>query len=159
MKPKVLLATTCQWYSSARLAMSLAEAGFVVDAVSVSGHPATKTTVLNQIHPYRALAPLASFAEAFETSRPDLLLPCDDLAGEQLQELYDQEHAREEKTTPLAAMIERSMGSATAFPCFVSAPSSWNLRKTRVCAFRVLKSYRKNRNWRRGVLRRDFLPF
>ncbi|MGC1384708.1 MAG: ATP-grasp domain-containing protein [Candidatus Acidiferrales bacterium] len=116
MKPKVLLATTCQWYSSARLAMSLAEAGFVVDAVSVSGHPATKTTVLNQIHPYRALAPLASFAEAFETSRPDLLLPCDDLAGEQLQELYDQEHAREEKTTPLAAMIERSMGSATAFP-------------------------------------------
>ncbi len=116
MKPKVLLATTCQWYSSARLAMALADAGFTVDAVCLSGHPVTKTTVLNQIFPYRALDPLGSFAAAYNASKPDLMLPCDDLASEHLQELYDREFQQAKKSTPLSSIVERSMGPATAHP-------------------------------------------
>jgi biotin carboxylase len=116
VKPKVLLATTCQWYSSARLAMALADAGFTVDAVCLAGHPVTKTTVMNHIYPYSALSPLGSFAAAFHASKPDLLLPCDDLASEHLQELYEEEIQREKKSTPLSAMVERSMGQASAHP-------------------------------------------
>lgn len=96
--------------------MALADAGFTVDAVCLAGHPVTKTTVLNQIFPYRALDPLGSFAAAYHASKPDLMLPCDDLASEHLQELYDQEFQREKKSTPLAAIVERSMGPASAHP-------------------------------------------
>jgi predicted ATP-grasp superfamily ATP-dependent carboligase len=116
VKPKVLLATTCQWYSSARLAMALADAGFTVDAVCLPNHPITKTTVTNRLFPYRALNPLRSFAEAFHASKPDLLLPCDDLASEHLQDLYAEEVGREKKPTPLALMVERSMGPAASHP-------------------------------------------
>jgi predicted ATP-grasp superfamily ATP-dependent carboligase len=116
VKPKVLLATTCQWYSSARLAMALADAGFTVDAVCLPNHPITKTTVTNRLFPYRALNPLRSFAEAFYASKPDLLLPCDDLASEHLQDLYAEEVGREKKPTPLALMVERSMGPAASHP-------------------------------------------
>lgn len=116
VKPKVLLVTTCQWYSSARLAMALADAGFTVDAVCLPDHPITKTTVIDRLFPYRALAPLRSFADAFNASKPDLLLPCDDLASEHLQDLYAEEMAREKKPTPLSLMVERSMGPAASHP-------------------------------------------
>jgi predicted ATP-grasp superfamily ATP-dependent carboligase len=94
--------------------MALADAGFAVDAVCLAGHPVTTTTILDRVYPYRALNPLASFADAFEASKPDLLLPCDDLASEHLQELYEQELAREKKPTRLCAVIERSIGPAAA---------------------------------------------
>jgi hypothetical protein len=116
VKPKVLLVTTCQWYSSARLAMALADAGFVVDAVCLPGHPITKTTVTNRLFPYRALSPLQSFADAFNASKPDLILPCDDLASEHLQDLYSAEIAREKRPTSLSQMVERSIGPAASHP-------------------------------------------
>lgn len=116
MKPKVLLATTCQWYSSARLAMAMADAGFTVDAVCLGDHPLSKTTVINRIYPYRALSPVESIAEAFVSSKPELLLPCDDLASEHLQELYEGEYSRKNQATALCELVERSMGPATAHP-------------------------------------------
>ena len=64
MKPKVLLATTCRWFPTARLGMALANAGCVVDAVCPSGHPLSRTGAVHQTHVYNGLAPLTSFADA-----------------------------------------------------------------------------------------------
>jgi pyruvate carboxylase len=96
--------------------MALADAGFTVDAVCLGDHPLSKTTVMNRIYPYRALSPLESIAEAVVNSKPDLLLPCDDLASEHLQELYEREYSRKNQATGLCALVERSMGPATAHP-------------------------------------------
>ena len=43
MKPTVLIATTSRWFPTARLAMALASAGCIVEAVSPPGHPIAKT--------------------------------------------------------------------------------------------------------------------
>lgn len=96
--------------------MALAEAGFIVDAVCLPDHPVSKTTVVNRIYTYRALAPLASFADAIGSSKPDLLLPCDDPASEHLQGLHGREFNRNQKATLISSVVERSIGPAEAFP-------------------------------------------
>ncbi|MGA9445841.1 MAG: hypothetical protein WBV26_05320, partial [Candidatus Sulfotelmatobacter sp.] len=62
MKPKVLLATTCRWFPTARLAMALANAGCAVEAVCPSGHPLSRTGAVHQTYAYNGLLPLTSFA-------------------------------------------------------------------------------------------------
>jgi hypothetical protein len=87
----------------------MADAGFTVDAVCPSGHPIARTRAPRRIYPYRGLSPLRSIAAAIGASRPDLLVPGDDLAVAQLHTLH-----REGGAT--AALIERSLGAASSFP-------------------------------------------
>ena len=97
MKPKVLLATTCRWFPTARLGMALANAGCAVEAVCPSGHPLSRTGAVHQTHAYSGLAPLGSFAAAIAAAEPDIIVPGDDLATWHLQSLYRQEQARRSK--------------------------------------------------------------
>ena len=119
MKPKVLLATTCSWFPTARLGMALANAGCVVEAVCPSGHPLSRTGAVHQTHAYSGLAPLGSFAAAIAAAEPDIIVPGDDLATWHLQSLYRQEHASAKKGT-IGALIERSLGPAESFPVVYS---------------------------------------
>ena len=75
MKPKILLATTCRWYSAARLAMAFAEIGWSVEMVGPAGHPATKTKALQRRYGFRGLGPAASFLAAIHQAQPDLIVP------------------------------------------------------------------------------------
>ena len=88
MKPTVLIATTSHWFPAARLAMALASAGCTVDAVCPSRHSLGKMSVVRQIHPYRGLMPLHSFADAIAATNPDLIVPGDDLATTHLHRLH-----------------------------------------------------------------------
>lgn len=119
MKPKVLLATTCSWFPTARLGMALANAGCVVEAVCPSGHPLSRTGAVHQTHAYSGLAPLGSVAAAIAAAEPDIIVPGDDLATWHLQSLYRQEHASAKKGT-IGALIERSLGPAESFPVVYS---------------------------------------
>ena len=66
MKPKILLATTCRWFSAARLAIAFSDIGCYVEMVGPWGHPAVKTRALRHRYSFRGLAPSASFHAAIK---------------------------------------------------------------------------------------------
>jgi hypothetical protein len=115
VKPTVLIATTCSWFPTARLAMGLVHAGFTVDAVCPPRHPMSKTNVVRRSHTYRGLAPLMSFIDAIEATRPDLIVPGDDLATRHLHHLYERERSRGVTGRSTCDLIERSLGAPESF--------------------------------------------
>jgi carbamoyl-phosphate synthase L subunit-like protein len=116
VKPKVLIATTARWIPTARVIVALENAGFTIDAVCPSGHPLSKTDAVRKIYKYRGLDALASFGEAIAASKPDLIVPGDDLAAQQLHLLYEQEHRKGDAGKPVCALIARSLGAPENFP-------------------------------------------
>jgi hypothetical protein len=112
VKPTVLIATTSSWFPTARLAMALAHAGCVVDAVCPPRHPLDKISAVHKTYGYRGLAPLKSFARAIAGTKPDLIVPGDDLATLHLHRL----HQREGRGSEMAGLIERSLGMPESFP-------------------------------------------
>ena len=129
MKPKVLLATTCRWFPTARLGMALANAGCVVDAVCPSGHPLSRTGAVHQTHVYNGLAPLTSFANAIAAAKPEIIVPGDDLATWHLQHLYRREQGSTKRGT-LCALIEHSLGAPESFPIVNSRSAFMELAHT-----------------------------
>lgn len=112
MKPIVLIAATSRWVPTARLAIALSQAGFLVDAVCPARHPLGKIRALQQRYLYRGLTPLSSFAHAIAATKPDLIVPGDDLATLHLQRL----HHRAGSQSQLGQLIESSLGRAESFP-------------------------------------------
>ncbi len=115
MKPKVLVAATSRWVPTARLAIALANAGCTVDAVCPAGHPLGKTSVVGQTHAYHGLAPLKSFTDAILATRPDLIIPADDLATRHLHDLHRRRQREGNVGALICALIERSLGAAESF--------------------------------------------
>jgi glutathione synthase/RimK-type ligase-like ATP-grasp enzyme len=114
MRPKVLLATTCRWIATARLAMAFNLVGCPVHIVCPKGHPVASITGRGRIFPYRGLAPLGSFQSAIDATQPDIVIPCDDLACSHLHEM----HARalkDGKDSALCALIQRSLGDPSQY--------------------------------------------
>jgi hypothetical protein len=116
MKPTVLLAMTSRWFPTVRLAMSLNNSGYTIDAVCPPRHPLETTRVARQTYTYRGLAALTSIEEAIAASRPDLIVPADDLAAMHLHALYHREADRGGKSAFLCNVIERSLGAPSSFP-------------------------------------------
>jgi len=115
VKPKVLVAATSRWVPTARMAIALANAGCTVDAVCPARHPLGKTSVVRQTHSYHGLAPLKSFTNAIVATRPDLIIPADDLATRHLHDLHRQRQREGNAGALLCALIERSLGAAESF--------------------------------------------
>jgi Carbamoyl-phosphate synthase L chain, ATP binding domain len=120
VKPTALIATTARWNPTARLAASLADAGFTVDAVCPSDHPIAGTGVARKIYPYHGFNPLNSFAAAISASHPDLLISGDDLATQHLHALHQREATRGDAGKQTRSLIERSLGAAENFPIVYS---------------------------------------
>lgn len=116
MKPTLLIATTARWFPTARLAVALANAGFTIDAVCPSNHSIAKTDLVRRIHRYRALHGPSSFSEAIAACKPDLVIPGDDLATQNLHLLYLQCRRNGDAGAPVCALIERSLGASEGFP-------------------------------------------
>ena len=116
MKPTILIATTSRWFPTARLAMALADAGCIVDAVCPARHPLGRMRTVRRTHTYRGLMPLRSFAEAIAATKPDFIIPGDDLATCHLHQLYEQKRRRGKAGQWVCELIERSLGAAESFP-------------------------------------------
>jgi hypothetical protein len=116
VKPTVLIATTARWIPTARLVVALENAGFTIDAVCPAHHPLGKTGAVRKIYKYRGLDALASFADAIVASKPDLIVPGDDLATQQLHLLYEQENSKGKAGEVVCALIARSLGAPENFP-------------------------------------------
>lgn len=115
MNAKILLMTTCRWYSAARLAIAFTASGCGVEVVCPSGHPVEKTSVLLRSHIYHALSPIISFRSAMESAKPDLVVPCDDLATGHLHALHALFMGEGSQVDEMRLLIERSLGDASNY--------------------------------------------
>jgi hypothetical protein len=116
IKPKILIATTCRWFSAARVAMSFADTGCTVEAVCPPDHPLLLTRRIQQTYSYHGLTSAHSLRAAIGLSQADLIVPCDELAALLLHHLYRQAlQSESEASQHLRAAIERSLGDPASF--------------------------------------------
>ncbi len=129
MKATVLIATTSRWFSTARLAMALADAGCNVEVVCPHRHTTRKISIVRKIYTYDGLAPLISFAEAIAEAKPDLIVPCDDLATQHLHNLFARERGKGKAGEAICTLIERSLGSSENFAVILERTAFLNLAR------------------------------
>jgi hypothetical protein len=117
LKATVLIATTSpsRWFSAARLAMAMSNAGFTVEAVCPPGHSLGLTSAVQQTYDYSGFSPLRSFTAAIVASKPDLLVPTDDFAAQHLHRIHSREKAKGKAGKAIAELIERSLGDPASF--------------------------------------------
>jgi hypothetical protein len=124
VNPTFLIATTANWVTTARLGISLSNAGGYVESICPAGQLIRKTSVLRKAYPYNALSPLHSFRAAILSARPDLIVSADDLSTQHLLDLYAQEKQDDSGGSAICELIERSLGSPKSFP-FMTARASF----------------------------------
>ncbi|MFI6073677.1 thioesterase domain-containing protein [Actinoplanes sp. NPDC051343] len=100
-----MIVTTMRWFSAARLANALAEAGFEVSACRPADHPLDAVTTLSADHRLSRVGRLAGLEAAIHASRPDVLLPDDERAWALLRRLHG--HTSD---PAVRALIEHSLG-------------------------------------------------
>jgi hypothetical protein len=112
-----MIVSTMRWFSSARLAHAMVEAGFEVSACRPALHPMRSVDGLARQYQLSALFPLRSLSRAIQRSAPDILLPDDERAIVLLRRLYERDAPRDPE---LAALVVRSVGQAHAWPVLSS---------------------------------------
>ncbi len=117
MRQKILLTTTVDWPSAARLAGAFALLGAGVEALCPRGHVLGVSRYPERIHPYRPLHPLTSLARAVEAAEPDRIVPCDDRALAQLLALSAGDPG-------LTALMTRSLGCIDSYPLMLARSTS-----------------------------------
>lgn len=96
--------------------MAFREAGCLVEVVCPPGHPVALTQAAAIRYSFNGLRPLHSFSDAILAARPNLVVPCDDLAAILLSRLHRQSQENDEKE--LIKILELSIGdSATQATC------------------------------------------
>ena len=157
MKPTALVATTYKWYPTARLAVALAKAGFRVEAVCPPGHPMFKTSAVRERNSYHVFSPADSFAAAILATKPDLVIPGDDIAVQHLHRLYEVKRREEGPGSDFCSELERSLGSAQSFPIVYSRTAFMDLAReegVRVPETAALSTVSELREW----IRQNGLP-
>jgi hypothetical protein len=118
VNPKVLLLATYAWPVAARLIAGFADCGLDVDILCPLGHAARGSSRIGRVFSYYALTSRRSLRAAIASSRPALIVPCDDRAVLELLALYDE--SKRDRESPLAALIERSLGNPKILPMLMS---------------------------------------
>lgn len=108
--------TTSRWFPTARLAVALANAGCQIEALCPSGHPISKTSVVQRTFAYRGLAPLRSLTSAIRSTNPDLLVSGDDLATSHIHSLHAEELRAHKSGSTISELIAQSLGAPEYFP-------------------------------------------
>jgi hypothetical protein len=111
----VLLASTCRWFTTARLALAFAARGCSVDVVCPAKHPVERTGATRRMHSFRALDPVRSIYDAIVASRADLIVPTDDLARWSLHRAYEAAARAGAEGAVVCHAIERSLGPSASF--------------------------------------------
>jgi thioesterase domain-containing protein len=97
--------------------MGLAKTGCAVSAVyPASGHPLSKTRVIQQRFRYSPVDPISSLRAAIEAADPDIVVPCDDRAVNHLHELHARDLGQLPSGSKVTALIEKSLGSPDSYP-------------------------------------------
>jgi carbamoylphosphate synthase large subunit len=113
--PHILLATTGQLPSTARLAMELHEAGARVSLIAPNNHPARALDLLSKRLTYRALAPRFGLQRAILRLQPDMVIPCDERTVRDLHAIW-----RITQHQQVKRLIEKSTAPAESFQTVTS---------------------------------------
>jgi ATP-grasp in the biosynthetic pathway with Ter operon len=152
MTPRVLLAHSMLWPNIARLAIVFRRAGFAVDAVARANHPIHRMQSPHRTFKYRPTSAYNSLREAIESSRPDLIIPCDDRIVGHLHRLQKEVSADSDRTHSrwLAALIETSLGPPASHEVVASRRFLASLAKlpdVRVPQTDPIETFRQLREW------------
>jgi ATP-grasp domain len=112
---RILLTATNRWPSSSRLMIEFSRVGHVVSILCPVYHPSEKLRIVHRTFPYKVLAPLDSLAAAIEAAKPDVIIPCDDLAVRHLHHLHSSRRARYASQVDIPALIARSLGPPESY--------------------------------------------
>lgn len=150
MKPIILIAATSHWFPAARLAMALADAGCVIEGVCSSHHPLRDLSCVRRTYRFSGLTALNSLEGAINRSRPDLVIPSDDLAARHLHHLHARGLSKGEKGAWISSLIERSLGAPESFPVMYERAALMRLAEragARVPQSAVLANIEELRHW------------
>jgi len=86
----ILLATTMGWPFPAQLAGAFAEAGGQVQALAPASSMLARSRYPLRHHLYSSLAPMDCLTQAIAAAKPDLIVPCDDLAARLVAQVQDE---------------------------------------------------------------------
>ena len=96
--------------------IELLRAGHPVSILCPNDHPSAKVRRAHDTFPYSRFRPLDSLAEAIEADKPDIVIPCDDLAVHHLHQLHSNKRARSASGVDIPALIVRSLGHPESYP-------------------------------------------
>ena len=119
-------------------------------AVCPPRHPLDKTSAVQRIHTYNGLRPLRSFADAIAATKPDFIVPGDDLAARHLHDLYCRERHCGKAEGLICALIERSLGAPASFPVVYARTTFMQLAQEegiRVPKTEVIGNINELREW------------
>lgn len=105
-RPMIL--TTMRWFSVARLAHALIEAGFSVSACRPKSHLLDEVDGLASSRRLTRVRRMRSLTAAIQQSKPDIILPDDEHSLALLRRLHERTRAADAVT---AALIARSLGN------------------------------------------------
>lgn len=110
---RVLLVTTLRWPLAARLAVAFKALGCVVDVWCPRGHPVEAVHKIRNRYRCRALFRESALRSAIQSSKPDLIIPCDDDVTQLLIALH-RATKHEQSDDGLLKLIEKSLGTPDA---------------------------------------------
>jgi predicted ATP-grasp superfamily ATP-dependent carboligase len=99
--------------------IEFSRAGNLVSIVCPNYEPSRKVRVAHHTFPYKSLTALDSLADAIEASKPDMIVPCDDLGVRHLHRLHASERARQSRVD-IPALIVRSLGPPESYTAVAS---------------------------------------
>lgn len=123
MAGKILLYATLAWPNTARYAVGFHTAGCEVIALAPTEASLCASRCLAELRTYRPFFAVTRLRSTLRKTAPEIVVPCDDRAVAHLLALYLSETARN-PLSPLAAIIERSLGSPQGFDRVISRSRS-----------------------------------
>lgn len=112
---KVLLTATVRWPTVSILAISLAKAGCDVSVVCPVGCPLPKPRAVKRVFRHRSFRALEALTSAIRETRPEIIIPCDDQAVQQLHELHARARRQRQLGNEIGELIEKSLGSPDSY--------------------------------------------
>ena len=117
MTTHVLLATTCRWFSTARLAMAFAAAGCSVDIACPPAIRCCRPAPSKSPYRYYGIAPQRSIRTAILTSKPNIVIPCDDVAMRHLHGIYAvASQATDVESREICRVLQLPRGAPDSYP-------------------------------------------
>lgn len=113
--PHVMLATTGQLASTARMAMELLDAGAAVSLIAAANHPAMVLDGLAHKLVYSSISPRRALEAAMLRLKPDAVIPCDERTVRELHALH-----RSSRHRDVRQVIERSVGPPAGYSAVTS---------------------------------------
>ncbi len=154
--PEILITDTNRTPFAARLAIGLSNAGSNVSAVCpIRRHFLLKTRAVRRTFPYSGIHPLESLTAAIESTKPSIVVPCDDRGVEHLHELYARARSRGAADNYMVALLERSLGSPDSYPIVSSRFDLLSIAREeglRVPETKLLTGKIDLKSWRQGHL-------